>query len=935
MRPCFLRCLRACSISSGLQFSTNLQRSWLIHARQQTPRRIVLRFSSVDTHQLDKIQAKTAWTGKKFRLIGSGRIHEDDQGQNIKDGVTHEGPGGDLRKIHLINGQQTMIETSPTGVGSVKSGVSLPKSRHSHLFHPRNGTTAAGYSEFRTIPIKPYIYLHDYPRPRIGLQSPRKRPLRSKFVTLKSRAIKKKSVAKHTESSPQISAEREAPQETATPVQPSNSSPNVERQSFRVGQEYEFEEYNGLWSSRLQLLCNGKEVDFFRLTEHRIRKALASLVFKEASLRKLHLAWDKFQPPDNFSKMQVWQELMIYCMQTSPLHALKLFLSTSRGNRLRLPKYILADCLVFLAQYFLGENRTHNLWSAWALHHLASKHLIRSDPDFRGELEFPDELAILLFNHGGRQFLDSLLDSTVTVHPNTVLHFLDASIDWGDISLSLRLLRQVVDSGFDLSSAQVQAGCVKLLKQPLVDSKRRYRVQTDILTKILEMGIRPEVALVNRCLTNAVDAEDIGMMQQLYKLAKENGVHIDAITYGILIKGARIAKDSALMHGVLKEIEADPSLLRQEPVLLSEYLSLYSSRKKLLRQPAFSGVLEIYQRYCRLEPLVELGICQPSTLATAFSGPVLQWPTHRILGQLIFLYVVERRYGNEASHVYENYHRLVAENHPLIAPLSQSDLVANAFIIAFQNKLHMLPQCVLIVRRMLKAASKFQRFRVDQLELAPFLINGNDTVATNNRASRNYHGLILRGKESVRPQYGSDPPSTSFKPSPPTVMTWSLLIGAYLFHNQKAGAKRILTLMRERRLRPTAYTWNTLIEGYSKLQDIEATVRAVKRMKDEGYDITTKTVQSLGKIRNQERLLNRLHQVIGRLKSRKSGFSIKDLADRIRKDAQLIGAGQAHNYLESGDISTALRNGDGSQLRLERKISGDPRGTVRYVRMSG
>lgn len=69
--------------------------------------------------------------------------------------------------------------------------------------------------------------------------------------------------------------------------------------------------------------------------------------------------------------------------------------------------------------------------------------------------------------------------------------------------------------------------------------------------------------------------------------------------------------------------------------------------------------------------------------------------------------------------------------------------------------------------------------------------------------------------------------------------------------------------MRERGLKPDKVTWNTMISGYSGLQDVEAAVGAVKGMQAAGHEVNSYTLKGLGKLLNRSPLLDALKRVIG------------------------------------------------------------------------
>ena len=505
---------------------------------------------------------------------------------------------------------------------------------------------------------------------------------------------------------------------------------------------------------------------------------------------------------------RLWRNVMLWCLKYRKNQALMLLLATFKGRKYRPPRYVVSDCLNFLARHLLFKVSDPNPMAVdaiWLLtrkfiegaedqeqHYTISQHLVYL------VLQNSDDLRVLSF-----YWLLGL--NKAVLHADTMLHFLDRFVDMGRINLSMRLLATVVDTGYDLSSDRVQMACVKLLRARF-DTQVEYTVRSNILTQILEMGVRPNTPMFNAILLNAGEGGDFANAWQMYGVAKDNAIIPNSITYCVLLKGAVLSGDLASLELVVREIQTNGEVL-QSLHLLSDVLSAIS-----LMSPGdqFGAMLDFYKQHCDLRPLQELSLCGSETQAPPGANRYGLWPDHYILTQMILAYVNRHQGSLGLINNYNLYYQHVKENHPLIAPLAQDDAVPNAFIIAFGKKSRTLQHCITVVKHMLELSSQ-------------------------------------RHATSGTVTY-----------SAPTVHTWSVLVAAYFRNRQRRAAEKVIEMMHERGIQGNKVTWNTLISGYSSLQCVDAAVDTVKRMEAAGFEADTDTAKGLGRLLRRDLLVKAL-----------------------------------------------------------------------------
>lgn len=481
-----------------------------------------------------------------------------------------------------------------------------------------------------------------------------------------------------------------------------------------------------------------------------------------------------------------------------------LLLATFKGRKYRPPRYVVADCLKFIARRFLFKVSNPNPSAIDALWFLTCK-TIDGASDQQQSFPVSQDLIYLILQHSDDSRMLSLYDvlasNKVVLHVNTMLKFLDRFLDMGRINLSMNVLRTIASTDFDLSMDRVQMACVKLLRAHFY-AQEEYAVRSNILTQILEMGIRPKVPMFNAILLNAGEGGDFANAWQMYYLARENALVPDSITYGVLLKGAKLSGKISNLEMVIREIHSNANVL-QDLRLISDVLNAISHTSP---EDCFGAMLGFYKQHCDLRPLQELSLCGGEIQAPPGANCSGVWPTSRILTQMILAYVGLHRGSLGLIDNYNLYYQHVKENHPLIAPLAKDDFVANSFIMAFGKRSSTLQHCVTVVKHMLEFSSL---------------------------------GYVT----SDSPLYAA-----------PTVQTWSILVAAYFQNRQKRAAEKVLDMMRERGIQCDKVTWNILVSGYANLQDVDAAVDTVKRMEAAGFEVDSYITKGLGRLWTRDRL---------------------------------------------------------------------------------
>ena len=574
-----------------------------------------------------------------------------------------------------------------------------------------------------------------------------------------------------------------------------------------------FEWVDRRWFFRISRLLHGHKVHI-PVTPH-----IASFLSRHTGIRIRSTAEARQlqrRPRSNI----LWQETALWCLQRSPMLAMRLLINTIHG-RSRPKRSIVEDCLHFLARHYLYHVSRPGPQALNALWHLTSKFIERDDVKNIRTYTVPDSLVrlILLYchDHGALGFYKRLSTNKVVLHSHGMLHFLERFVQMGEYDLCLKLLATISGTGFPLDHPQVQGLCMKLLRVSW-EVKEPYALSSWILTRMLELGVQPNTFMYNAMVQNAIEAHDFETVLELYDLAKRGQFGIDSLTRGLMLKAAKDSGNVEMLNIVLREASENPEVVRDTYLAgtILHTICLFSPDNE------YPSMLDFYKRYFDLRPLQDLRLCGPQTESVVGTEIVPIQPGHFVLGQMVAAYNRLPRASDELITRYNKYHDLVRQNHPLIAPLAQYEYVGNSFVRAFGRELKTLPHCITVIKHMLE-----------------------------------------------------DPPTPALSGyATPTVRTWNILAASYFRHNQAIAAEKVISMMYERGLEPNTVTRNTMVQGYSTRQDVESAVNEVRRMEAAGYDVDDFTLKGLGKIWDRNRLIEAF----------KKGMNADETAERESQD---------------------------------------------------
>lgn len=405
------------------------------------------------------------------------------------------------------------------------------------------------------------------------------------------------------------------------------------------------------------------------------------------------------------------------------------------------------------------------------------------------------------------------------ISPMTLLCFVNIFTQAGEIDKAIECLRMIHASDTDptlLNSDTVARHCSSLLKLDTVveeDGERNFR----ILPQLLKLGIKPNHIMMNIILSNSFATGDSHLGLDMLKYMKDQGMQLDAYTYLELLQDAvaRLDRDrvQTLMHEISSNEEFKGNKYLSSKVFHAHFI--FGAKELYIKTgstEAFLDMLEMYSRSYDLTPLKDLAMIPPH-----YENPAAEHkcePSPPVLFIIIATYLRVQVDASKSFRLYRRFCELVEEGHPIVAPMVAYPHFFNEFILPFRARGSDLRDCLTIVENMLEPASEY------------ITVNG---------------ARIKRAK--------------------PNIWTWNTLLSVFNAARQPDAVNVIRSMMQKHNIEYDRVTWNTIIWGDAKMQDMMTAALSVQQMENAGFMPNSYTMRALRESRDPEQLHNALESL--------------------------------------------------------------------------
>ena len=465
------------------------------------------------------------------------------------------------------------------------------------------------------------------------------------------------------------------------------------------------------------------------------------------------------------------------------------------------------------------------------------------------------------------------------LHMNTQLQFAGRLAEQAAYKVpAMAILESMVAStALDINSPRGLSLCTSLLTTKDDDAARNpgEAVPTDLFARLLQLGLRPNVITYTTIIRQLCRASRFHSAWDVFQLVLEQKIEPDAALYSTLLNGAKRAQDLDAVRQIVRLFLAQKisniavwnDFLHV--ILMAAFVDHGTRGTAVRRQavPAFPLMLEAFTKRFRMASLQQLiGPGMPSSRTPVASDqltPLSGWPFSQRLTPVVrelpqappdellepdtatltimvagYLASVSKPY--DIMVFYARFRRLVKEGHPAASRVvdREGTTVHDMVIKALCEWPGMIRVALDVVSDMLKSA-----------------------LATADVPKR----VNTAGKTTKQ----------TLQHPRPSVYTFSILLHAFMMNKQTGQAERILQMMKEQQIKPGRVTWNTLVGGYARSQNIQKTIWALRSMEGSGFTADEYTFKAFRYLRpnSQRRALDELEKSMARPNESQAGRS--------------------------------------------------------------
>ncbi|OAA42109.1 pentatricopeptide repeat protein [Metarhizium rileyi] len=464
------------------------------------------------------------------------------------------------------------------------------------------------------------------------------------------------------------------------------------------------------------------------------------------------------------------------------------------------------------------------------------------------------------------------------LHANTMVQF--ASKLAGDPAYketAFRILQTLSDSGADLNEARPSSVITSLLHCKVPEGVEPEQNHTfspkDALEYFIERGFNLNLLSATAFLDTLSQQGEVDEAIRLALLFAETGIQLDHKAWATVFRGAKVTRN---VETIAKALDVAKVANVQFVDVLNNALhsafyfaevEVAERKHQVSSRPAlFGSLLRIYAKKFDLEPLQWwLPDSLPLLLAQGTGQqslvPDIRSRTRWDFEATIIPFVNQLFSSGDDTKLPPNSTTIAIMMRAYIRSLQQPyDLMAYYRFfksrLEEQSKDDTLPSASRLIKNqgsLIHDTLIFAMTEHDELSQPALQVFGD--MLRNQQLTNNADGA----KAQVEGDGVVAPASTH---PAPTVLTFTILLRGLMNHRDRFLAEQVIEIMRENGIQPNIVTWNTLTSRYATMQDVPKTVSTLQDMEAAGLKPDIYTLRAFGKLRNQERALQMMEDMI-------------------------------------------------------------------------
>ena len=540
----------------------------------------------------------------------------------------------------------------------------------------------------------------------------------------------------------------------------------------------------------------------------------------------------------------VWQQIALWLLTYDQQQMIRFLLATHYPPYL--PATYIEDSLLHLARCF---EHSKDPEVDIRMQRLADTFCLLADRDRKDSLSFFNPFIRILIpycsNEQMQRIYTTIKAHNVGLHPYTWLHLTTYFAKHDHFEQALETLLEAHKLGVDVNQYAFLSNCSTVLRRSS-EQADGLRVCLRVVSTLVDIGVKLDGPITDIIMLNAVEAGDLKTAFSVYHSLKERGLKPTVSTFAVLLKGCKMNIDDVeMLNEIIRDAISNINVRNSEVVATEILHCLALHHSKHNPTTALNTITEAYAQLFDLRPLQKLALSLPAVSQQHPAADDLMLPTLHamtfMIGASIQHTLTHGHKPKEIFPLYERWRELVEAGVPHLTDLATTDHLANVFLMAFIQNPKSLIHAARVVRDM------------------------------------------------QRPL----PPSAGVEQCKPTVQSWSIFLHGFTRHGQIKLAEQVMNYMRSKGIEPNHVTWNTIMTGYARAQDVEGTARALRSMETAGMVWDAWAHGGLKALRDkrklQERLeKSRLQQSLDFTDELKQG-----LGERLSKPGEVAGFGDS------------------------------------------
>ncbi|KAH7061403.1 hypothetical protein B0J12DRAFT_736537 [Macrophomina phaseolina] len=568
-----------------------------------------------------------------------------------------------------------------------------------------------------------------------------------------------------------------------------------------------FARLNAVYDVRLPVELRSSQLEINALTEQIVKL----LLHRGRDVDSIRCSWIA-DIRGNYSeegKRNVWGEIMLWLLHHDHDAVLPALEATARGRKS--PSYVIADILEQFMSNCLQNSEVGQSSLPSTL--LPTLTILLERIPYLGRALSQKFFHLTLVHSTIEQGLElwSLLrENGFRPSWHTYYHLAYFFGRHGQYVKALEALKRPIELGAPPTHWAFLATCAQVLRSSATEAQA-YHASSSILAEFIKMGVHLNVYLYTVIMHNAVDHGDVQTALNIFSLLREKGIEPNDYTYTVLLKGLKDGGNQDALRDVIREAgEALPKLSRPEVVATDILHCVYLNHfEPACSERTFIDLAQTYQEYFDPLPLIRLGV--PARLfgkqrsLQRLNIP----PPHQSIGIVLsaYLELVSRNEPEEVVRLYRIFRQRIdnLEDGYKLSSLRKNSYFYNAFLLALGQ-------------------------HPSTLQLMPELLR--------HMVDKRIHSAPLA-----------------------TEHTWDILVNAFMRHKQPEAADRVVQMISSYGQEPTEVTWNSLVRGYGRMQDIDKILDTIRQMQLRRIDLSDYSLRVLGMMKESDKLSQGLREM--------------------------------------------------------------------------